>query len=109
MEQIDPLQRGIGQPRQHIERIAHMKADIVQPLGLHMLERADHAVDEGLAANQAVVGMQFRLSRQMLSGAETDLELQRTTIAKQCAGIERTIRNTDPRQQVLDKPSLPDP
>ena len=109
MEQIHTFKRRVRQPRQNVQSIAHVQPDIAELISLNVLQRPDHTVDERLAANESMLGMQFCLPRQVFSGAETDLELQRTTIAKQCAGIERTIRNTDPRQQVLDKPSLPDP
>ena len=60
-----------------------MQPDIVEPPGLHMLERADHAVDERLAADKAVTRPHLRLPRQMLARAEADLKLQWALIAEQ--------------------------
>jgi hypothetical protein len=42
-----------------------------------MAECRHHAVDEGLAADQADLGMGCRLRREMLAAAEADLEPQR--------------------------------
>jgi hypothetical protein len=50
MQQIDEAQRGIGKPREHVERIAHVQADIGQVPVADVLERADDAVQERLAA-----------------------------------------------------------
>ena len=108
MKQIHPFKRSIGQPRQHVKRITHMEADILQPVCLHMLERADHAIDERFAADQAVIGVQFRLPCQMLASAEADLELQGAIVAKQRLGIERPVRYANPREQFLNKSGLPD-
>ena len=93
---------------QHVERVAHMEADILQPVRLHMLQGTDHAVDERLAADKAMIGMQLRLSREMLARAEADLQLQGPIIAEQDTGIERAFGNADAGQQVLDQSGLPD-
>nr|GFD60939.1 hypothetical protein [Tanacetum cinerariifolium] len=42
MEQIDPLERGVGKPLDHLQRIAHVQADVGEVAVADMAERADH-------------------------------------------------------------------
>ena len=42
-----------------------------------MGERADDAVEEGLAADEAVIGQQVGAVGEMLARAEADLEMER--------------------------------
>ena len=86
MEQIDEAQRRVGQPLQHVERVAHVQADIGQPPVADMAERAGDAVEERLDADEAVIGQQIGAIGEMLAGAEADLEMERAIVAEQAAG-----------------------
>ena len=48
-----------------------------------MAERGGDAVEERLAADEAVVGQQVGAVGEMLAGAEADLEVQRAVVAEQ--------------------------
>src|SRR3546814_9914311 len=52
MEQINALQRSVGQALQHVQRVAHMHADIRKRPVADMHERADDAVQERFAADE---------------------------------------------------------
>ena len=82
VEQIHPLQAGIGQPLDHVERIAHMQPDIGQTAVAQMRQRADHAVQERLAPDEPGIRRRACLPRQMLARAEPDLELERPVVAE---------------------------
>ncbi len=94
MEQIDEAQRAVGQPLEHVERVAHMKADIGEMPVADMAERADDAVEEGLGADEAMVGQQVGAIGEMLAAAEADLEMERAVVAEQGAGVERALSGT---------------
>ena len=68
-----------------------MNAHIVELLVADVEQRANHAVDEGLAADEAMVWAQPGLKRQMLTRAKTDFEFERTVIAKQRLRVERGL------------------
>jgi hypothetical protein len=70
----DPAEAGIGECRQQEPRVVDQNADIGEVPALHLCQQFDHAVLEHLGAEKADVGMCGRLLRQMLSGAEADLE-----------------------------------
>ncbi len=57
MEQVHAVQAGIGQPLDHLQRVAHVQADIGKVTVTDMAQRADHAVQERLAADKAVPGV----------------------------------------------------
>src|SRR5689334_4205709 len=91
MEQIDPLEAGIGQPFQHVDHIAHVQPYVRQSLAFDMAERADHAIEEGLAADEAMARSRRRLEGKMLTFAEADLQFERARIAEQAGCIERSL------------------
>ncbi len=66
--------RAVRQPGEHVARIAVMDADGARAALLDLAEQARHAVDEGLAADEADILMMLGLPEQMLAGAEADLE-----------------------------------
>ena len=72
-----------------------------------MAERADHAVEERLGADEAVIGQQIGAIGEMLAGAEADLEMERAVVAEQGARIDRPfVRHAQRRQQSLDQSRL---
>ena len=60
-----------------------MQADIGEPLVADMAERGRDAVEERLAADEAMIGQQVGAIGEMLAAAEADLEVQRAVIAEQ--------------------------
>ena len=107
MEQVDALERRIGQPLRHLQRVAHVEAYVRQRAVADMPQRADDAVQERLAADEARARMRRRLRHQMLARAEADLQLQRPVVAEQCPRVERPrFRYRDLRQQLLDQRGL---
>ena len=104
MEQIDEAQARVRQPLQHVERVAHVEADIGEMPVADMAERADHAVEERLGADEAVIGQQIGAVGEMLAGAEADLEMKRAVVAEQGARIDRPlVGHAQRRQQSLDQ------
>src|SRR3546814_5660151 len=72
-----------------------------------MPQRADHAVGERLAADEAGVRSRLGLSGQMFARAKADFEFERPRAAEQDARIERAgFGHRDPRQQFLDQRRL---
>ena len=107
MEKIDAVERCVGQALDHVQRIAHVQADILQRAVANMVERADHAVEKGLAADKAGAGPHRRLAREMLAGAEADLHLKRAVFTEQGHRVDRhALGHADPGQQFLDERSL---
>jgi hypothetical protein len=104
VEQVGARKACVGEAFQHLQRIVHMDADIVESLPLDVEQQADHAIQERFAADEAVIGAHRRLAGEMLAAAEADLELQGTIVAEQGGGIERPgFRNRDPREKIVDK------
>src|SRR3546814_21060533 len=69
-----------------------------------MDERLRHAVDEGLGADEAMIGQHVGAPRHMLAAAEADLEMERTVAAeKPCGGHLALGRNRDLRQHGIDQ------
>ena len=54
-----------------------MEADVGEVTVADLGQRADDAVEEGLGADEAVVGQQIGAVGEMLPGAEADLEMER--------------------------------
>src|SRR3546814_6593225 len=77
MEQIDTLQRTVRQPFQHVQRIAHVDADVGQPSVADMPKRRHDAVQKGFAADETMAGMRLCLRGHMLTAAKADLEMHR--------------------------------
>ncbi len=84
-----------------------MQADIGELPVADMAERAGDAVEEGLGADEAVIGEQIGAVGEMLAGAEADLEMERPLVAEQDAGIDRPfVGHAQRRQQRLDQRRL---
>ena len=79
MEEIDAPKAGIGQRLQDVERIAHVEANVLQFAVAHLVERADHAVEERLAPDEAVIGPRGGLSGGMRARAAAALERERAS------------------------------
>jgi hypothetical protein len=98
MEQIDEAQRAIGDAREHLERIAMVDADIgdagLRRVAMHMDQRLRDAVEERLAADEAMIGQHVGALRHMLAAAEADLEMQRARLAEQALGGDRAFVGT---------------
>src|SRR3546814_14336358 len=91
MEQIDTLQRTVRQPFQHVQRIAHVDADVGQPSVADMPKRRHDAVQKGFAADETMAGMRLCLRGHMLTAAKADLELPRTRSEERRVGKECVI------------------
>ena len=62
-------------------------------------QRADDAVEERLAADEAMVGEQVGAIGEMLAAAEADFEMKRPLIAEQAGGVDRSrLGHRDRRQ-----------
>src|SRR3546814_12363572 len=69
-----------------------------------MAERADDAVQERFAADEAVIGQQIGAIGEMFARAEADLEMERAIIPEQQSRRDRAIfGHTDRGQQLLDQ------
>ncbi len=73
-QEEDPAKAGIGECGQQEPCIVDENADVGELPTPHLCQQLDHAVLEDLGAEKADIGMCGRLLRQMLSGAEADLE-----------------------------------
>ncbi len=69
-----------------------MDANIGQPLVADMAECLGDAVDEWLAADEAMIGEQVRAVRQMLAAAEADFKVERAIVAEQALGRDLALR-----------------
>src|SRR3546814_17064396 len=56
-----------------------------------MAERGDDAVQEGFAADEAMVGQQVGAIGEMLPAAEADLEMQGAVVAEQAGGGDLSL------------------
>ena len=78
-----------------------MEADVGEVLVADMAERGGDAVEERLAADEAVVGQQVGAVGEMLAAAEADLEMQRAVVAEQALGGDLALcRHRDRGQQL---------
>ena len=69
-----------------------------------MAERGRDAVDEGLAADEGMVGQHVGAISEMLARAEADLEMERTILAEQAGGRDLAlVGHFDLRQQTVDQ------
>src|SRR3546814_1574688 len=94
-----------GQPRR---RVAHVEPDIAQRLVADMAERGDDAVQEGFAADEAMVGQQVGAIGEMLPAAEADLEMQGAVVAEQAGGGDLSLlRDGEGGEQGVDQLLLP--
>lgn len=106
MKQERARQTGVGQVVEHVERIAHVEADIGQPAVPDMSERPDDPVQERLGPDQSDRRIADRLRREVLARPEADLQPQGTRIAEQRRGRQSSGGNADLRQQRLDEVGL---
>ena len=75
MDQIDPCQRTRRQPGQQLRGVAREQPDVADVMAFDLRQDFCHAVDIGLAADEAGRALRTRCRGQMLAAAETDLEL----------------------------------
>ena len=81
-----------------------MQPDVGEAPVADVLERADDSVEEGLGADEAVVGEQVGAKGEMLARAEADLEMERPGVAEQSLGGHRPLfRHAHRRQQPLEQ------
>ena len=86
-----------------------MEADVGEPLVADMLERSDDSVEEGLGADEAVVGKQVGAEGEMLARAEADLEMERPRVAEQASEVDRPLvrHARPPAAAARAKPACP--
>src|SRR5215212_1114544 len=82
VEQVDDIERRLGEARQERERVAVPEADVRQALALDRRQELRHAVDEGLAADEPRLRPGARLGGEMLAAAKADLEDDRRPVRK---------------------------
>ena len=106
VEQIEHGQSAIGHAAQHFERVAMVDADIGEAAVAHMHQRLRDPVQEGLGADQAVIGEQIGAFGEVLAPAEADLEMQcgrsdcQTALRRAHLAL---ARHRDLRQERLDQ------
>ena len=107
VEQPAAIEAGVRQALEHLDRVAHVQADVGQPAVADVHQRADDAVEERFAADEAHVGCHRRLLRHMLALAKADLDRERSILTEQPRRIERAVGgDLDRRQQLVDQPGL---
>ena len=74
MDQVDPRQRLCRQPGQQFGGIAGKQPDVADVVGLDQRQDFCHAVDIGLAADEAGIRKGSRFRDQMFAAAESDFE-----------------------------------
>lgn len=99
-------QAGIGQSLEDLTRIIRTNPHIRQPMFTHPRQQLGDAVLERLAADEAGVGMNFRLRRQVLATAEPDLERIVRHAGEQGIEVDGSVGQSKTRQQVADEPLL---
>ena len=72
-----------------------MQPDIGKALVADMAERGRDAVEERLAANEAMIGKQVGAKGEMLARAEADLEMQRAVVAEQALRGDFALGRTE--------------
>ena len=86
-----------------------MQSDVAELALVDQRQRFGHAVDEGLAADEAGARMVLGLHREMLAAAEPDLQADVVCAAEQRAQVaRRRHRNVErePRQQGVEQRGL---
>ena len=107
MEQIDEAQAAVGQAAEHVERVAHMDADIGEMLVANAAERGGDAVEERLAADEAMIGQQVGAVGEMLARAEADFQVERAVVAEQAPrGQLAIVGDRDRGKQHFDQRRL---
>ena len=93
---------------QHLECVAAPDADVGEMPLADVAERRRDPVEEGLGADEAVIGEHVGAVGEMLARAEADLQMQRPLVPEQGAGGDFAGRRQfDPRQERVDKLLLP--
>src|SRR5215218_2793639 len=82
VEQVHDVERRLGEARQQRGSIAVPEADVRQAVALDRRQELRHAVDEGLAADEARLRAGARLGGEMLAAAEADLEDDRRPVTE---------------------------
>ena len=112
MDQVDPRQRPRRGPGQQFGGIAREQPDIADIVRLDLRQDLGHAVDVGLAADEAGVRKGLRLGDQMFAAAESDFEPDVVDLAIEQLGERRRRAPGDVerqmRQQVIDQVGLVD-
>ena len=104
VKQIDHRQRAIGNAVQHLQRVAHVDADIAQLAIADVDQRLRNAIDEGFCPDEAVIGQQVGAEGEMLAATKADLEMQRAVIAEQDRRRNLALLgHGNARQQVIDQ------
>ena len=71
-----------------------MDADIGEVLVADSSERGGDAVEERLAADEAVIGEKIGAVGEMLAGAEADFEMERAVVAEQAPAVSSPSSGT---------------
>ena len=71
------VDRGIGQPVEHLHRVVVMQPDIADARRFDARQQLRHRIDEGLDADEAGAGMGPGPVDQVLAAAEADFEPDR--------------------------------
>src|SRR3954452_8492410 len=107
MDQVDPAQRVLRQPRQQFCGVAGEQTNVPDIMGFDLRHDLRHAVDVGLATDEAALRKRARFCDQVLAAAEPDFktDLPRRRI-KELHGVGRWRAaefEREPRQQMLDE------
>ncbi len=104
MKQVEEAQSSIRHAAKHVQRVALPDADVREMLVADMAQRGRDTIDEGLTADECVVGQHVRAVGEMLAGAETDLDVQRTILAEQPRGGDLALfGHRDLRKKPVDQ------
>ena len=91
----------------HIIRLNFIEGIEPQDAAWAIILDPDDAVEEGLAADEAVIGAHRGLPGHMFAAAEADLQLQRAIVTEQRLQCDRTVLgDRNARQQFLDQRRL---
>ena len=74
MDQVDPDQRLRRRPGQQLGGVAREQSDVADAVRLDLRQDLRHAVDVGLAADEACLRIRLRLGDQMFAAAKSDFE-----------------------------------
>ena len=113
MEQIEERERPVWYAPQDFQRITVVNPDIPKRRMRTMIARdmdqgLRHPVDEGLCADEAMIGQHVRAGCHMLPAAESDLEMQRAVLPEQAFRRHRAFQgHSNLRQQLIDQVLLP--
>ena len=109
MDQIDSRQRLRRRPGQQFGGIAGEQPDVADVVSFDLRQDFRHAVDVGLAADEAGIGKGERFGDKMLAAAEADLEPDivdgGSNSPARSAGRGRDVERK-PRQQMIDQVGL---